>query len=111
MAKKLFFLWLVTLAACVKLNPKTGETLPRGEQRFKFEHVIERSEDLKEGMSKYQVLLVLGSPAETSSRGEVWLYLPERSGFLLPALALRLKFQGDYLTEHGRVPIVLGETL
>jgi outer membrane protein assembly factor BamE (lipoprotein component of BamABCDE complex) len=111
MVKKLLCLCLLTLAACVKMDPKTGEALPRGEQRFKFEHVMERSEDLEEGMSKVQVLLLLGSPAEMSSHGEVWLYLPERTGFLIPALALRLKFQGDYLSEHGRVPIVLGETL
>ena len=50
--------------------------------------------------------------AETDNLHErFWLYLPERPGILIPANALRLEFQGDYLKSHGYRPIVLGQEL
>jgi len=102
---------VLSLAGCVQMDPKTGETIPRGEQRFKYDEVKKRAKGLEEGMTRLQVLLALGSPAEKSEDGAVWIYLPERPGILIPADALRLEFQGDYLKSHGYRPILLGQEL
>ena len=68
-----------------------------------------RSSDLEKGMTKYQVLLLLGSAAETSGDGDVWVYLPERPAVLVPARALRLQFDDGKLSDWGYRPIILGE--
>ena len=60
-------------------------------------------------MTKYQVLMLLGSPAEKSERGNVWVYLPERPAVLLPGQALRIEFKSGQLVEHGYHPIILGK--
>jgi len=101
----------LSMPGCIQMDPETGESLPRGEQRYKYDEVKKRAKGLAEGMTRLQVLLTLGSPAEKSEDGAVWLYLPERPGFLLPADALRIEFQGDYLKGHGYRPILLGQEL
>jgi hypothetical protein len=108
----LFLLLLLGLsAACVTENATTGEVIPRGRQKYPFEQVEKAAEDLAVGMSKTQVLLLLGSPAEMSEKGDVWVYLPERYGILIPAKALRLEFRVNDLAEYGFQPIVLGARL
>jgi outer membrane protein assembly factor BamE (lipoprotein component of BamABCDE complex) len=103
---------LTSLAlACVQYDPQTGETLPRGNQRYEFDVVQERAERLVTGMSKLDVLVLLGSPAETGSDGDVWVYLPERPAVLIPARALRLQFDRGALADFGYRPIVLGQDL
>ncbi|MFT7671438.1 MAG: outer membrane protein assembly factor BamE (lipoprotein component of BamABCDE complex) [Planctomycetota bacterium] len=104
---------LCTLAAssCVNIDPKTGETIPRGGQRYEFSDVTSQVDKLKIGMSKFDCLMLLGSPAEKSERDDVWVYLPERPGVLIPARALRLKFEGGRLESHGYHAIVLGVKL
>lgn len=106
--------WLLFLAAapaCVTENATTGEVVPRGDQKYPFEKVEKAAEDLKVGMDKMQVLLLLGSPAEKDESGNVWVYLPERYAILVPARALRLQFGPQGLEEHGFRPIVLGARL
>jgi outer membrane protein assembly factor BamE (lipoprotein component of BamABCDE complex) len=97
--------------ACVNVDPQTGETLPRGNQHYEFDDVQRRSEQLKAGMSKLAVLMLLGSPAEKSSDEDVWVYLPERPAVLVPARALRLVFERDQLKDFGYRPIILGQDL
>jgi outer membrane protein assembly factor BamE (lipoprotein component of BamABCDE complex) len=108
-------LWVVLVlavsGACVTENVTTGEMVPRGDQKHPFAEVEKAAEGLKVGMSKRQVLLLLGSPAEMSEDGDVWVYLPERYGILIPAKALRLEFRQQALAEHGFQPIVLGARL
>ena len=108
--------WLVALsstvlafASCVNVDPETGETIPRGNQRYEFKEVERNAEKLETGMSKYQVLMLLGSPAEESKQGDVWVYLPERPAVIIPASALRLQFRNGRLADHGYHPIVLGQ--
>lgn len=98
-------------AACVQVDPATGETIPRGDQRYHFDSVQQHAEDLKEGMRKYEVLMLLGSPAEMNDSGDVWIYLPERPAVLVPARALKLEFENERLVHHGYHPIVLGSRL
>lgn len=98
-------------AACVTENRETGEAMPRGNQKYPFEKVEKAAEDLQVGMSKTQALLLLGSPAEMDERGDVWIYLPERHGILVPARALRLEFRAQQLAEFGFQSIVLGARL
>ena len=102
---------LFSSAACVNVDPDTGRTLPRGNQRYEFSRVERDAERLAKGMTKRQVLLLLGSPAEKDDRGDTWVYLPERPGILIPAKALKLSFRWDELAEWGYHAIVLGQRL
>lgn len=102
---------LLTLSGCVQVDPDTGQTLPRGEQKYEFETVTRRAEQLQSGMSRLNVLLLLGQPAEKSADGNTWIYLPERPAVLIPSRALRLVFENDSLVRHSYRAIVLGQPL
>lgn len=102
---------LAASGACVTTNTTTGEAIPRGDQKYPFERVEKAAEGLIPGMPKGQVLLLLGSPAEMDETGDVWIYLPERYGILIPARALRLEFHANDLAKHEFQPIVLGTRL
>ncbi len=113
---KLYFICLMILGAfvlvsCVQVDPVTGEALPRGHQRYEFKTVERRAEQLENGMSKTQVVLLLGSPAEKRSDGDVWVYLTERPAALIPGRALRLVFEDGLLVKHNYRAIILGEDL
>jgi len=97
--------------ACVTKNETTGEMVPRGEQRYPWDKVKQLAKSLEDGMTKSQVLYLMGSPAEKSEDGSQWVYLPERYGILIPAEALHLRFENAKLVEHGYRPIVLGTKL
>ncbi|MFT7485036.1 MAG: outer membrane protein assembly factor BamE (lipoprotein component of BamABCDE complex) [Candidatus Paceibacteria bacterium] len=107
----LAFLGLLATASCVNVDPDTGETIPRGNQRYEFSEVTRQADKLKVGMSKYEVLMLLGSPAEKSKRTDVWVYLPERAAVIIPGRALRLQFRDGLLESHGYHAIVLGGRL
>jgi len=96
------------LGGCVTEDAATGENIPRGNQRYEFSKVEELAERLNDGMTKAQVLLLLGSAAEMDDAGDTWIYLPERYGILIPARALQLEFKDSVLVSHGYRPIVLG---
>ena len=98
-------------AGCVSVDPDTGEVIPRGDQRYEFSHVERNAKKLKEGMTKTNCLMLLGSPAERSRSGDTWVYLPERPAVLIPGRALRLVFEGNRLTKHGYRAIILGQDL
>jgi len=98
-------------ASCVTHNVTTGEAVPREGQKYPFEKVEKAAERLQVGLTKAQVLMMLGSPAESDSNHDVWIYLPERYGILVPARALRLQFADEVLAEYGYRPIVLGTQL
>jgi outer membrane protein assembly factor BamE (lipoprotein component of BamABCDE complex) len=98
-------------SGCVEIDPKTGDTIPRGDQRYFFSHVTEQAKKLEKGMSKLQVMMLLGSAAEQSVSTDIWVYLPERPGVLVPASALKLEFGPSGLADWGYHPIVLGVRL
>ncbi len=102
---------LCAASSCVTVDAETNEVIPRGDQRYKFSTVKEYSENLKLGMTKLEVLSTVGSPAEKSERGDVWVYLPERSAILVPSKALKLHFENNMLSEFGFHAIVLGAQL
>lgn len=109
--KKCFALIVLALAGCVNVDPETGKTTTRGSQKYEFATVERRAEQLQDGMTKLDVHLLLGSPAEKSDDGDVWVYLPERAAVLVPSRALQLVFKGDVLVKHGYNSIVLGQQL
>ncbi len=109
--KPIFLLLALMMSGCVSVDPKTGKTLPRGDQKYEFETVQRRAEKLHTSMTKLDVLMLLGSPAEKSDDGDIWVYLPERPAVLVPSRALRLEFDRDILVKHGYSPIVLGQQL
>jgi outer membrane protein assembly factor BamE (lipoprotein component of BamABCDE complex) len=96
------------LGGCVTQDATTGENIPRGNQRYEFAKVEKYAEQLKDGMTKAQVLMLLGSAAEMDDAGDTWIYLPERYGILIPARALQLEFKDSVLVSHGYRPIILG---
>lgn len=102
---------LVLPTACMPVDPVTGEYKPRGNQRYEYHRVKEKAERLEKGMTKYQVLMLLGSPAEKAMRGDTWVYLPERAGVLLPASALKLDFREGRLHDFGYHAIILGQRI
>jgi outer membrane protein assembly factor BamE (lipoprotein component of BamABCDE complex) len=108
---KIFLLIALMLAGCVNADPQTGKTIPRGNQKYKFATVERRAEELKDGMTRLEVHMLLGTPAEISDDTDVWVYLPERPAVLVPSRALRLVFKGDVLVSHGYSAIVLGKQL
>mgnify|MGYP003572432725 CR=1 FL=1 len=104
-------LLLLLASACVSVDPETGKEIPRGGQRYEFATVERRAEKLRDGMTKYEALIMLGSPAETSDDGNVWVYLPERPAVLVPSRALRLVFEEGRLKKHGYRAIIFGTRL
>ncbi len=103
--------FLFLACSCVPVDPATGEYKPRGNQRYEYSRVKEYAERLEKGLTMYQVLMILGSPAEKAMRGDVWVYLPERPGILVPASALKLEFREGRLYDYGYHAIVLGQRL
>ena len=99
---------LLLLAGCVNVDPVTGKTIPKGRQKNEFATVERMAVRLQDGMTKPDVLMLLGSPAKSLEKGQVWVYLPERSAVLVPAQSLQLVFKGNTLVKHGKHPIVLG---
>ena len=104
-------LLVALLAGCVTTNLDTGEVVPRGDQKHPFSRVERDADKLRNGMSKLDVQLLLGSPAEKDDAGDLWVYLPERYGIVVPARALRLEFEEGRLIDFGYRPIVLGARL
>jgi len=102
---------VLAMTSCVNVDPDTGETIPRGNQALDYDDVKESAKRLKEGMTKAQVQVLLGSPAEKSSNGNTWIYLPERPAVIVPGRALHLKFERGRLVKHGYHAIVLGAQL
>jgi len=97
--------------ACVTSDATTGQPIPRGNPKYPFAKAEKAAEELTTGMTRARVLLLLGSPAEMSETGDVWIYLPERYGILIPAKALRLEFKANELVKHDFQAIVLGARL
>lgn len=102
---------LAALAGCVTTNLDTGEVVPRGNQKLPYDQVDRLSSKLQIGMTRLDVNMLLGSPAEKDADNNVWVYLPERYAILVPAMALRLEFKDGKLADFGRRPIVLGARL
>lgn len=99
------------LAGCVTENAATGEPIPRGNQRYPFAQVQEAAERLAVGMSRSDVLLLLGSAAKLEDGGDTWVWLPERHAILVPARALQVRFEAGRVKDFGYRPIVFGADL
>ncbi|MFT5289884.1 MAG: outer membrane protein assembly factor BamE (lipoprotein component of BamABCDE complex) [Planctomycetota bacterium] len=102
---------LLVLGSCVGVDPETGEVNPRGNQRFTFAEVKDNAADLRVGLTKIQVILLLGTPAEKDRSTNTWVYLPERPAVIVPGRALRLEFKNGRLADFGYHAIVLGQRL
>ena len=96
---------------CVNVDPDTGKTIPRGKQKYAFETVEKRAEKLEIGMTRIEVMALLGSPAKSSQNGDIWTYLPERPAVLVPSRAFQLTFKNGVLAKFGHRTIVLGKDL
>lgn len=101
---------LVSLAAvgCAADEALTADQAQAtASQKYDFEYVKRQSSQLEPGMSKAEVLILLGSPAQREAAK--WVYLPTRSGLLVPAEAMVVRFIEGRYDSHRFEPIVLGE--
>jgi len=76
-------------------------------QRYPLSEVEDRLDELRPGMAKVEVLLVLGSPA--IEEPDHWIYLPSRTGTVIPAEAIRVDFRSGTYTGWKKQPIIFGE--
>jgi len=97
----------ICMINCVERDPQTGEVIPQGDQRFPYATVKERAERLAPGMSRTQVMILLGSPARRD--GDDWVYRDDRDGILIPAEAMRVTFDRGRYVSHKTEPIILGQ--
>jgi outer membrane protein assembly factor BamE (lipoprotein component of BamABCDE complex) len=85
------------------------EGKPR-EQKYDLDEVKRRAKDLQPGMAKLDVLLRLGSPAIRENTR--WVYLPSRTGTIIPADALEVRFDtGGRFVETKWQPVIGGERI
>lgn len=87
----------------------TGEAQAESSQKYDYTYVKEQAGRLEPGMSKAEVLIVLGSPAVRDPAR--WVYRPKRSGLIVPAEAMVVRFEQGRYVSHSFQPIVLGEQL
>ena len=76
-------------------------------QKYAFAEVKKRARALRPGMSRSDVLITLGSPAEI--RGGTWVYLPSTPGYVMPSELLEVRFQSGRYVSHEFRPIVFGQ--
>ena len=76
-------------------------------QKYEFKEVKRRSRSLRPGLPRGEVLITLGSPAEV--RGDTWVYLPEKTGYILPTELLEVRFQSGRYVSHEFKAIVFGQ--
>jgi outer membrane protein assembly factor BamE (lipoprotein component of BamABCDE complex) len=102
--------WAVAGAGCRTegVETYTYDGKPQN-QLYELDAVKQRVARLERGMSKMQVLLTLGSPAKRQA--DRWVYLPSRTGTIVPAEALEVRFVNDRYVEHRWQPIVVGERI
>ena len=76
-------------------------------QKYELSEVRKRAKELKPGMSKGQVLIILGSPAIKAQSH--WDYVDNRPGAIIPAMTLRIEFDeaGVYVKKRD-VAVVFG---
>lgn len=85
----------------------TGQAEAEYQQKYDMEYVRDHASELQPGMSKAEVLILLGSPAE--QQPAKWIYRPKRSALIVPAEALVVRFEQGRYVSHRTEPIVLGE--
>ena len=78
-------------------------------QRYTLSAVKARLDRLRPGMQKFEVMIALGSPAQQTN--SQWVYLPERTGLLIPSSALVVDFERGLYVSHRFQSIVLGERM
>ena len=76
-------------------------------QKHGYDEVKRRAKNLRAGMTKYDVLVLLGSPARKEY--DRWEYQPKQSALIVPAEAMIVRFEGNRYVRHDFAPIVLGE--
>jgi outer membrane protein assembly factor BamE (lipoprotein component of BamABCDE complex) len=76
-------------------------------QKYAFNEVKKRAKGLRPGMSRSEVLITLGSPAET--HGSTWVYLPPKPGYVVPTELLEVRFQSGRYVSHEFRAIVFGQ--
>lgn len=93
----------VALVGCVQRDPATGDVRPPGNQKYTYSDVKQRAKRLQPGMTRIQVMVLLGSPAK--EKADEWIYLPDVS---LPlGEALHVYFDRGVLVKHSFKPIII----
>ncbi len=100
----------VSLYGCrtesVEMETHAGQPV---NQQHDFDEVKKRAKQLKVGMRSVDVLILLGSPAKKETNA--WVYLPSRTGAIIPAEALQVNFERGRYVSHVYQPIVGAERI
>ena len=75
-------------------------------QKYPYGQVKQSAERLRPGMTRHEVLLLLGSPAERTA--DTWTWVPEDPSLLLPQDVLVVRFKGNRYATHEFKPIIFG---
>ena len=101
---------LVTLGSgCAGPPDMSSPSQAHPAQRYTLDAVRARLDRLRPGMQKFEVMIALGSPAQQTN--SQWVYLPERTGLLIPSSALVIDFERGLYISHRFQSIVLGERM
>jgi hypothetical protein len=75
-------------------------------QKYTYDEVKGKLPQLQKGMAKAQVMIILGSPAQ--SYEDLWVYLPDRPAFYVPGEGVVIEFENGRYTKHRFGLIILG---
>lgn len=99
---------IAVVSGCAKTQPMDAYVYEGGhpKQKYDFQEVKRRVKGLRPGMSKSEVFIHLGSPAE--DHGSTWVYLPDETGYVLPTELLEVRFEGRMYVSHEFRPVIFG---
>lgn len=99
---------LVVMAGGVLLGCQSGQP-SNSPQKYDYAEVKRRLKRLPQGSTAIDVMATLGSPAQQSR--EAWIYMPDRTGLIIPAEYLRVNFVRGRYASHDFKAVVLGERM
>ncbi len=99
---------LAALPACrTPMEAATAYELARRQQKYSLEVVRERAKQLEVGMTRIEVLTLLGSPGVDRDRR--WIYVPDEGGAIVPVFSLLIEFDAYGRYVGKRDVLGLGE--
>jgi outer membrane protein assembly factor BamE (lipoprotein component of BamABCDE complex) len=112
MQKRYYVAWLILflfVCGCNTYEKNSGKYWDLRNQRYFYEEVKSRLDQLHKGMTKMDVAVTVGSPAKTYEN--MWIYLPDRPAIYVPGEAIVIEFEGNLYIRHRKTLVLLGETI
>ena len=102
------FFFLFT-GGCTSHEKSSGKYWDLRNQRYSYDEVKNRLDQLHEGMSKLDVTVTLGSPAKAYEN--MWIYLPDRPATYVPGEAIVVEFDGSTYKRYRKTLVILGDPI